>query len=69
MLDPFPGRELLDKADVRLLMGMERTSFERWLKSDEAQKFPKPVVIGRTPKGKPVLKWKKTQVFAWIELL
>ena len=69
MNDPFPRRELLGKAEVRELLGFGRTAFDQWLKSDDARGFPKPVRIGETPKGRPVLKWKKSLVMAFIDLL
>lgn len=70
MLDPFPGVELLDRDQVRKLLGMERTSFERWLKGPSAKLFPAAVPIDYTPqKKRPVLRWKKTQVLAFLDLL
>lgn len=70
VLDPYPGRELLDLSEVRNIMGMERSTFARWLESDAAKMFPRPVVVGFTPKlKKPVLKYKKSLVMAFVELL
>jgi predicted DNA-binding transcriptional regulator AlpA len=69
VLDPFPKQLLLDRAEVRGLLGMSRTGFEQWLKSDSAKGFPKPVEVGKTPNGRPVLKWKKHHVLAFIDLL
>ncbi len=69
MSDPFPKQLLLDRAEVRGLLGMSRTGFERWLASEAAKGFPKPVEVDKTPKGRPVLKWKKVQVLAFIDLL
>ena len=68
--DPFPGKELLDRAEVRQLLGMERSTFERWLKSEIARMFPRPVTIDVVGKKKrPVLKWRKHQVLSFIDLL
>ncbi len=70
MLDPFPGKELLDLSEVRNIMGMERSTFARWLESDAAKMFPRPVSVGVTPKAKrPILKYRKSLVLAFIELL
>ena len=69
MIDPFPGQELLDRDQVQRLMGMERSTFARWLASDSADHFPKPVQVGKTPKGRAILKWKKSKVIAFIDLL
>lgn len=54
---------------MRGLLGMSRTGFELWLKSDAARGFPRPVEVGKTPKGRAVLKWKKSLVLAFIALM
>lgn len=69
MLDPFPKTLLLDATQVRTLLGMDRSTFGRWLKTDEAAGFPKPVPVGRGRTGKPLLKWKKLLVLAFIDSL
>lgn len=70
MQDPFPGQELLDRDQVQRLLGFGgETTFRVWLDGVKGKTFPKPIDLGPTPKGRPILRWRKALVLAWLELL
>ena len=66
--DPFPGKEMLTRAEVGRLIGVRgRTALKEFL--DNEPGFPKAIAIGTTGKKKlPRLRFKKSKVLAWIDL-
>ncbi len=55
-------------AQVRRVMGLlGRNEFTDFIASEPL--FPKPVTVGMTEKKRPRLRYKKTQVLAFIELM
>ncbi len=66
--DPFPGRELLTASEVRKLFGFsDAREFDEFTK--ETTIFPRPVACGKTKQGKPRLKYLKSKVLAYLDLL
>jgi predicted DNA-binding transcriptional regulator AlpA len=59
--------EMLTAAEVAQMLGMERTSFYRFRQA--RPDFPRPVVLYKTAKGRPVERWRRREVLAFIDLL
>lgn len=66
--DPYPRRELLGRKELMALLSMEATTFNEFL-HDPTAGFPRPVAIGQTNNGYDRLKWKKLEVYAWLDSL
>jgi len=60
-------QELLTAADLAVVLGMSRSALQRYL-ADHPH-FPQPVVLGQTPAGKPIHRWRRRDVDAFITLL
>jgi predicted DNA-binding transcriptional regulator AlpA len=46
------------------MFSMDRTTFGQMVKSHPD--FPKPVVLGKTPRGRPILRYRKYEVLAYL---
>lgn len=66
--DPYPRQELLGPKELMSLLAMDRSTWYEFLQ-DPTTRFPPAVVVGKTKNGKPRLRWRKWQVYAWIDLL
>jgi predicted DNA-binding transcriptional regulator AlpA len=67
--DPYPRQVLLTREQVQELLGYSRSGFGEWLESPSGSRFPRPVEIGRTKTGRPIHRWRKAQVLAFVTLL
>ena len=68
MRDEFPGRAFLLPAQVQKLLGIR--NHKEWTAFlAEQPLFPAMVQVGKTPKGKPRMRYPKSKVLAFIDLL
>jgi predicted DNA-binding transcriptional regulator AlpA len=65
---PFPNQELLTVKEARVMLGMSRSQFAR-VRRSPARRFPRPVVVAHSEQGRPILRYRKYQVQAFIDLL
>lgn len=59
--------EVLSAVEVAALLGMNAKTFRRFQAANPG--FPRPVILGKTEKGKPIIRWRRRQVDAFIDLL
>lgn len=64
--DPFPESEFLGLPELGKLLSMGRTTLYEFL-ADPTTAFPLPADLGRTPDGHPRKRWRKLQVYAWMQ--
>jgi predicted DNA-binding transcriptional regulator AlpA len=65
----FPNQELLDRKQVLSLLDMSLSTFRRWLKTSIGKRFPTPLILADEPGEKPMLRYRKREVLAFIDLL
>jgi predicted DNA-binding transcriptional regulator AlpA len=63
--DPHPKKSVLTTEEVMVMLSMRKTSFYEFVAHTPS--FPKPRVMGQTRKGKPILRYPKEKVLAFLE--
>ena len=49
-----------------VMLSMRKTAFHEF--AAHQPRFPKPIIVGKSRRGKPILRYKKEQILAFIEL-
>lgn len=63
-MDLFPNQALIDRHELRTMLGIESdTSWRRFLETPVGKLLPKPVAWGTT------VKWHKDEILAFIKML
>ncbi len=68
MRDEFPGRAFLLPTQVRKLMGLRNHAEWTAFLADHPL-FPGMVQVGKTAKGRPRMRYPKSKVLAYVDLL
>lgn len=63
-MDAHKNKLYLTQAEVAELFSMDRTTFRQMAKS--RPDFPKPKEMGKNAKGKPILRYLKFEVLAYL---
>lgn len=66
LFDPYPKQLLLGPKELKTLLGLDRSTWAEFLK-DPTSGFPRPVRIGTTQAGRERVRWRKLEVYAWLE--
>lgn len=66
--DPYPRQILLGPKEIRTLLGLSTTDWYELTKDPESG-LPAPVQVGKTRNGHPRKRWKKAEIYLWVETL
>lgn len=66
LYDPYPSQMLLGPKEIQSLLGLSRSEWYEFL-SDPTTGFPLPVGAGKTRSGQDRRRWRKHEVYHWIE--
>lgn len=66
--DPYPRQLLLGAKELRLMLGMDKSTMAEFL-ADPPPDFPRPVAVGKTASGNDRARWKKAAIYNWIDTL
>jgi predicted DNA-binding transcriptional regulator AlpA len=69
MNEPFPNQLLLSRKEAAQVLGVSETAWRRLFTTDAGKRFPAARMLGKTAKGKPMLRWLKWEVVAFILIL
>lgn len=66
LFDPYPRQLLLGPKELQLLLGLDRSTWAEFLQ-DPTSEFPRAVRIGTTAAGRARVRWRKLEVYMWLE--
>ena len=64
--DPYPKQMLLGAKEIRMLLAMSESTWREFLRDPPAD-FPAPVQVGQTGGDHPRMRWRKSDVYYWID--
>lgn len=63
--DPYHHQTVLSQKEVMEMLSLSRSSWYEFI-ADPDSGFPTALVIGKSKTGKPIRRWSKIEIMAWL---